>query len=197
MMEVREHEVARASAAFQPRYSEVVAPELERLMFNHAIEIIKRNANIDWEVEDILGHYARRFVKKLKYYKADEYPIEQFVHLVCKNVDSELMDEIIESRDRRNNLVWLDEALELHGEEVTSDQILTSDAEAATMRRLIQEDVRDTIARLEPQDQRIAELFLIHGSLRQVEKILNIHHFVFHRDIWPKFCKNFKKLWTA
>lgn len=182
---------------FAPRYSEAIAPELERLMFNHAVEIIERNANIDLDAEDILAHYVRRYVKKLRYYKADEYPIEQFVHLICRNVDSELMDEIIESRNRRDKLIWLDEALELHGEEVTSEQILMSDAEAAAMRRIIQEDVRDTIARLEPQDQRIAKLFLIHGSLRQVEAILKVHHFAFHRDIWPKFCRNFKKIWAA
>lgn len=182
---------------FVPRYSPTIPVEAEKIMFEQAIALCERNENSEFDLEDIVSRYATRYLKKLKYFRSDRFSLEQFIGLQCNNVNAEIMNEVIESKDRRSNYIWMDEALEMHGEEVTTEQIFTEEAEAKLMRKLLIEDVRETIARLNLEDRKIAYLHLRLGSLRQVESALGVYHGVFHRDIWPKFCSHFKEIWVS
>ena len=181
---------------FVRRY-QAIPEEHERIMWQRAEKLSRRNPDSELALDDILSRYVQRYFKKRRFFNGEKYSWGQFIGLICNNIDAELMPRQIRSRDERRGMIWLDLALESHGtEEMDSDTLFVDDGLALLARGVLAADVREAIRRI-PKDElrKIGWRFMRVSSLRRLAATYATEYSSFKDGLWLRFKRAFKREW--
>lgn len=173
-----------------------IPEELECLMWQRADRLARRNLDSELDRSDILSRYVERYFKKLKHFKPEKFTAEQFVGLLCNNIDAELMPRQIKTRQRRHEMLWLDLALDAHGIDFDPDSLFIDEGFSRLARDTLAADVRETIRNIADTElQKIGHQFMRSPSLHALAKARGFKYTTFRDGPWTHFKTAFVDEW--
>ena len=162
---------------------------------------------MDRKSNDFARHWSRRYVREHRPYGLDESDVENMILLrLHYNKDKRergrkaalsLALNEAQNEGRRNfrSLIpWQMRCGESAVEAVRDMYAMSSRQRVRERDRLA---VRHTVARLSPEDRRIAELYMKLLNWKKVAAEIGIAMWTFRRHVLPGFVSRFKALWAA